>query len=71
MLTKLELAMIELSLGMEIETMLNLAQDKLDLAQNKIHFLQNHEKISEDLADNLLEELNKTIDKLEIIKNSL
>ncbi|MHA1292076.1 MAG: hypothetical protein ACTSQJ_05345 [Promethearchaeota archaeon] len=67
----LEIAIFEISLDFEIECTLTLAQYTLDQAKDEVNYLFDSGKISQDLADILLQKIIQAQVDIEIVKNSI
>ena len=68
---ELEVAIFEISLGMNLECILTSAQCTLDLAKTEVDCLLNSGKISEDLANILILNINQAQNDIENIKSTL
>ena len=67
----LEIAIFLASMDCHFECILSCAQWKLELAKKKVNCLLNKGKISQDLAETIIFELEQAQNDIEIIKNSL
>ena len=67
----LEIAIFKASMDHNLKCALSCAQWKLEIAKNKVNCLLNKGKISQELADTILLEIEQAQCDIEVIKNSL
>ena len=67
----LEIAIFKASMDRDLECALSCAQWKLELAKNKVNCLLNKGRISQELADTILLEIEQAQNDIEAVKNSL
>ena len=67
----LEIAIFKASMDHNLKCALSCAQWKLELAKNKVNCLLNKGKISQELADTILLEIEQAQCDIEVLKNSL
>ena len=67
----LEIAIFKASMDRDLECALSCAQWKLELAKKKVNCLLNKGKISQELADTILLEIEQAQNDIEAVKNSL
>jgi hypothetical protein len=67
----LEIAIFKASMDHNLKCALSCAQWKLELAKNKVNCLLNKGKISQELADTILLEIEQAQCDMEVLKNSL